>query len=274
MPLYEADRSIQGVNVHYIDAGSPSANPILLLHGGVGNARFHWERLVTELAPDFHVVAPDLPGFGKSDLLPQMNYAALLTWTSNLLDALDLSQTVLVGNSMGGLIARLYAAANPIRVPALVLINGGRLTSTAALPVRWLTNFPVAGRLFLNNVSRQGVKSRESLGWLTAKAADTNILTDEMVQTAQANLPGMSALLKMQLNSPLPDPRIPSLPTLIMWGEDDTLLPLTIGEGIRDAIPGAKWIPISGTRHTPHLDEPDVIAFQISKFLENMVRNR
>jgi pimeloyl-ACP methyl ester carboxylesterase len=68
--------AVEGRPCRYWVAGPDNGRPLLLLHGGLGDAALHWGRALPDLARDFHVLAPDLPGFGASAPLPEPSYAA------------------------------------------------------------------------------------------------------------------------------------------------------------------------------------------------------
>jgi pimeloyl-ACP methyl ester carboxylesterase len=125
-----------------------SGAPLLLLHGGLGDASTHWRWCWNALADGYALYAPDLPGMGgMSAALDTPGYQALVDWTVALLDALGLQQVAVVGNSFGGALARLLAANYPARVSRVLLVNGGRVVGLPGL--RALVRLPgVAGMLF------------------------------------------------------------------------------------------------------------------------------
>src|SRR5690348_15276567 len=118
---------VQARPCRYWYAGGPDAPPLVLLHGGLGNAALHWGRNLADLSRDFHVLAPDLPGFGRTAPLPRPSYPAYAAWVAAFCDATGIGAGVnVVGNSMGAAIARVFAATYPQRVTRLVLVDGGR----------------------------------------------------------------------------------------------------------------------------------------------------
>jgi pimeloyl-ACP methyl ester carboxylesterase len=264
--------SLNGKTVRYLEGGTTDNAPILLLHGALGDATFHWSRLMPILTEKYYVVAPDLPGFGDSEKLHPLNYMTLVAWVTDLLATLDMQQVVIIGNSLGGLVARLFAANTPHKVPALVLINGGVLPGKAAGGAKVMARIPGISDMIFGMFSRQGVGRREALDWVVANHEDTEILTDEMVATAAANVPALVDVMKMQVLSPIPDKRVPTLPTLLLWGAQDTLSPVSAGEKVHNAIPGSVFQQIEGTKHAPHIEEPDVVAFQIESYLNDLNR--
>ena len=80
--------------------------------------------------------------------------------------------------------------------------------------------------------------------------------------------------MRAQTLSDMPEQRVPLIPTLVLWGENDTVATLKTGKKIHAAITGSEFVPISGTAHAPHIEQPDVIAFQINRFISNLGKPR
>ncbi|MEO0563204.1 MAG: alpha/beta hydrolase, partial [Chloroflexota bacterium] len=241
MALNTRNIEIEGLPVRYHEAGSRQGAPIIFLHGAVGDALFHWERLMFELEAEYHLLAPDLPGFGETALLPEMTYEALVTWVKQFYVAVGIRDAVLVGNSLGGLIARLLASESSKMVPALILINGGVLPGKPAAIPKLLANVPYVGDWLFETISKGGIKDREALEWLVTDPSNKDILTDKMVQAAADSAPALSAVMRMQIQSPVPQLRVPMVPTLLLWGAQDTFSPVSAGEKVHKSIPGSKF---------------------------------
>ena len=121
-PVQDRFLTLRGLRLHYRDWGSPAAPPLVLLHGGQGNAR-QWDTVARALADRSRVLAPDLRGHGESDHAPDGDYApdVVAGDVAALADALGLGRFALVGFSIGGHAAYIYAAGHPDRVERLVL---------------------------------------------------------------------------------------------------------------------------------------------------------
>ena len=115
-----------GVNLHYLDWGSPDKPPMLCVHGAAQNAHM-WDFTALAFCDRYHVVAMDQRGHGDSGWAPDGNYdrAAYVTDIAQLIDNLGMDTLVLVGLSLGGSNSVAYAAANPLRVRALVVVDVG-----------------------------------------------------------------------------------------------------------------------------------------------------
>lgn len=131
MKINEQTITVNGLATRYYEAGSGNTRTLLLLHGRFGDAHLHWAEIMPVLADEFHLIAPDLPGYGGSAPLPALSLEAFVDWTQSLLDALNIEQAAVVGSSFGGTVARLLATMRPTYVPALILVNGGGLPRSA-----------------------------------------------------------------------------------------------------------------------------------------------
>ena len=94
MPISEQLIDVKGNTVRYYEAGEPHHRSLLLLHGGFGDAWLHWSEVIAELEDDYHLVAPDLPGYGQSTPLAGLTVEKLLAWT---LDVAGLNPSFLIG---------------------------------------------------------------------------------------------------------------------------------------------------------------------------------
>jgi pimeloyl-ACP methyl ester carboxylesterase len=251
--------------VHYWEAGKGNEPTLLLLHGGIGDAELHWKEVVLPLAETFHVFAPDLPGYGGTAALPEMSVSALVAWLYALLNTLNLEQAVIIGNSIGAVPARLFAAAHSHSVPALILINGGSLPNAPSwLPI--LARIPGVDQLIFSFFGRM-MTSRRSLERMVYVK---DVLTDEFVQRVQANTRNGARLMRGMLIYPLPPERTPKVPTLLLWGANDEMTPLVDAEALKKDIPGAKLSPVADCGAMPQLEATDVFVYQVNYFLEHL----
>jgi pimeloyl-ACP methyl ester carboxylesterase len=261
--------TVNGKNVRYYEAGQPHNRTLLLLHGGFGDARLNWLPLMPLLADEYHLVAPDLPGYGESEPLAVARLDALVDWAHSLMNTLGLDQAALVGNAFGGLIARLLATAHPIQIPALVLVNGGVIPAVPGA-ARLLARVPVLRSLLFNRLG----SSASSRSGLSNAIYVEDIITDAFVQEVRANTSGLGYMMRVMTASPPPQEKTPRVPVLIVWGEEDGFTPVEMGERIRDNIPGASLSVLAECGHMPHLEVPDVFAFQVKNFLNDIDRRR
>jgi pimeloyl-ACP methyl ester carboxylesterase len=269
MAPIEKTLTLNGLQVNYWEDGQEKARDILLIHGGIGNAAFHWKSIMPVLAETFHVYAPDLPGFGKSVPLPHRSTDALVRWLDDFMQVLGIEQAVVVGNSLGALIARLFAAANPQTVPAVVLVNGGAVPSIPPV-LSTFARIPLISQLFFAQLGRMGT----SPSTLKRMIHAPEVLTEAFTNDVRAANGGYTRLMRMLFASPMPLKQTPLVPTLILWGADDQLTSVSDAEAIKTSIPGSVLTTIAECGHMPQLETPDVFVWQVNTFLDNLSRPR
>jgi pimeloyl-ACP methyl ester carboxylesterase len=240
-----------------------TGQPLVLLHGGLGDARQHWQTTFDALADRFQILAPDLPGFGVSDPLPMPSYQSYLSWLTYLLQLLNIGGPVaLMGHSFGATLARLYTAESTSYVSRLVLVDGGHITDHNGC-ARALFRAPgLSGLLFA--LTRQIEYSDSALKRV---AHDNALLTTEFTQTARAALTGYLAAIKQIGLSTTPTLLTPTCPTFVVWGEDDRFSSPAVGRQITAEIPGAKLSLIPAAGHFPQIEQPAAFHALVSPFL-------
>ncbi|MDF1513493.1 MAG: alpha/beta fold hydrolase [Anaerolineae bacterium] len=111
------------VRLHAIDAGPPQAPGLLLVHG-LGDESDTWRHIIPALAVHQRVIAPDLPGFGRSEAVQNYSIPGIITVLLDLIDTLHVSTATLLGSSLGGILCHTIAIQHPHRVRGLVLLDG------------------------------------------------------------------------------------------------------------------------------------------------------
>ena len=258
---------VEGLPVHFLEGGERNPRALVLLAGGIGDAQANWQAVLPPLALDYHVFAPDLPGFSGSAPLPSLTTASLIHWLRALLDALGQREAVLVGSFFGALLARLFAAAEPQAVPALVLINGGTIPR---LPrgVAALARLPLVGAPFFHAFGRVASAQNSPKGMVYQREA----ITGDFIAAWHANRSAFIDLIHAFLLTPMPAAHLPPVPTLILWGVEDKLVTLTSVERLKAEITGAKLEMIADCGNLPQVEACDVVAFQVAAFLDHLSR--
>lgn len=264
MAQLDQTTTVMGCKVNYFEAGEPHKRSLLLLHGGFGNARLHWSNVMPQLAEEYHLIAPDLPGFGGTEQLPDMSIESLMQWGRDLLKTLGIEQAGIVGNSFGGLIARLLAANHPTLVPAVVLVNGGVIPNVTPV-ARLVARLPGIN----NMVFKQVGKSLTSRRSLQEALHNRSVITDDFLTIVRENAAGLSNLMQTMTTSSIPQQKTPRVPVLILWGEEDKSAPPKVGESIHRNIPGSQFSAIAECGQMPHIEEPDVFLWQLKNFLQS-----
>ena len=267
--------TVNGHRIAYLDQGQ--GPPVLLIHG-FGGSMWQWEYQQAALAGQFRVITPDLLGAGFSDK-PDIEYTPeqLLDFLTGFLDALQIPKAAMIGNSMGAGLAIGLALDHPTRVTSLVLIDGlppkvldhlGSPTLRRALTTpapSWLVSFGnwLFGGQMLESTLREFIH-------------DPALLTPAVLDRSNRNRqrPGLfRALLTVGTNLPRWErefaPRIGTItqPTLVIWGEEDRVFPLAVGDALHRLIPGSQFLRVPNAGHIPQWEQPDLVNVQIRSFL-------
>ena len=261
-----------GMRIQYRVSGPEDAPVLVMIHGT--SASLHtWEPLRARLGDRYRILAYDQPGHGLTGPHPQRDYTfrGMGSALKAVLDAETIDRAVLVGNSMGGWVAWRAAIDMPERVSALVLIDpsGEPYDEKAAsnLGFRLLTS-PI-GRLAMQHITpRAAVKAS-----LHDTVSVDSIVTDAMVDQYWELLryPGNRQAAGDQFTAKREDVsgRLGeiSVPTLILWGEEDQLIPVSSAAFFEARIPGATAIIYPGVGHLPMEEVPAEVARDIDAFL-------
>ena len=260
----------------YRTAGS---GPVLLLLHGITNSSETWERAADALADRFTIVAPDLLGHGNS-ATPRGDYSlgAHASGVRDLLSALDIDRVTVVGHSLGGGIAMQFAYQFPERCERLVLVSSGGLgrevhllLRAAALPgADWV--LPVLTSRGVRGVGN-GITAALRLGRIAPKG-DLGVLASgfSSLQTSgsrQAFLHTVRSVIdtggqRVSANDRLHLAAV--LPTLIVWGEKDSIIPPSHGEAAHEAMPGSRLEIFPEAGHMPHHHDPERFAAIMADF--------
>src|ERR1041385_9076340 len=255
------DVTIYGQKIHYLEAGS---GPNLILLHGLGGSSEVWGFNIGPLAEKDHVFVPDQIGFGKPDK-PFVNYRirTYVDFLDQFCKQLKIERPTLVGNSMGGWVAAIYAATYPQRVYKLVLVDAGGYAPPKDFDTR--TFFA------LNPTTREEMKV------LSAKVFyNKAFLSDAAIDQAMAARLGAGDgyTIKTITESIIRgedylDDIVTKIkqPTLIVWGRQDGLVPLSEGERFHKDIAGSTMIVFDQCAHVPNIEKAGEFNAAVIKFL-------
>lgn len=268
---------LHGDHVAYRDEGSGS-EVLLLIHGMAGSSET-WNAVLPSLAARHRVIAPDLPGHGQSSK-PRGDYSlgAFAAFLRDLLRELGIDRVTVVGQSLGGGVAMQFTYQHPEYCERLVLIGSGGLGPDVNWTLRVLSApgaefvLPViapqpvlrAGNKIRSWFASAGVHSPRadetwraysSLGDRETRQAFLRTLRSVVDYRGQA----VSALNRLYLNS--------ALPTLLIWGDADKIIPVSHGYAAHEAIPGSRLEVLGGVGHYPHAESPDQVVAILEDFL-------
>lgn len=276
MELEYREMSIHGHTVTYRSAGS---GPVLLLLHGVTNSSQTWEPVAPALTDRFTIVAPDLLGHGGS-ATPRGDYSlgAHASGVRDLLSALGHDHVTVVGHSLGGGIAMQFAYQFPERCERLVLVSSGGLGQEVHLLLRAAT-LPGADWV-LPVLTSRGVRGlgggiaavlrhgrlapKGDIGVLAKGFAslDTAGSRSAFLHTVRAVIDTggqrVSARDRLHLAA--------VLPTAIVWGERDSIIPVAHAHAAHEAMPGSRLELFQDAGHMPHHHDPERFAAVLTEF--------
>lgn len=260
---------VLGTDLHLRDEGPENAAPILLVHG-FGSSLHSWEPMSERLSPDYRLISFDLPGFGLSAPDAQNDYSDQRT--HDLILALmrlyELERLAIVGHSLGGRVAWSFAAAHPEKVTSLVLIapdgyespmfqygQPGRTTPLTRLVIYVLPRFIV--RWALDVSYGQAPVPADTVDRYYAFLRQRHVKNAILARTRQTILED-------------PDDILPgiAIPALLIWGEQDRIIPAGNANDFLAALPDSRSAVLPGIGHLPQEEAPSLVARLIVDFFE------
>lgn len=273
-----------GAKVHYRDEGDNSLPVIVLVHGS--NASLHtWEPWVKILKADYRVISMDLPAHGLTGATPDKDYSsqAQINTVEAVVSHLNVDTFVLGGNSMGGGVTWRYALQNPEQVQAMLLVDSSGLPQFRRQAVvddakpkespliftlmskAWFRSIAVYVDPYLLTV--QGVKSAYN---------NSPVVTDELIDryyelairqgSREATISRFGGFGSRNTDpidtSPL------SMPTLVMWGAEDSVIPASVADQFAAALQNVTLVVYDDVGHAPMEEIPQRSAADVVSFLE------
>ena len=280
-PATEADMATVTVDEGFAEYLEVGTGPVVVLLHGDGETARDWRWVAPALAAAGHrVIAPSLPGHGATAESSSYAMEDLARWVGRFLDALGISRATVGGNSIGGLIPVHLALQDPGRVSRLVLIDPAGM-GYAVNPVLGMETMPLAGELAIATSMLPGGPQLRALvragdlfaqplrvppGWwadqlrwgggrpmLTASVACKRAILDAAGQF-HVVLDRLGEL---------------TVPTLVVWGALDKVVPLVQARAAADRIPGARLEILRSCGHVPHVECPEAFLAPVLRFLHD-----
>ena len=237
--------------------------PLVYLHGAGGYPG--WPDFLDRLARDYQVYAPAHPGVAQSTGLNHLDELwDLVQFFEEFLDAVGIDRCHLVGHSYGGFCAAELAAHRPERISRLVLVNSLGL---------WLPEQPVADFFILTPDERREMLWHDSDGELAHAAVAQPTDPEERLEYTLNRIQTLQSVAKFTW--PIPERGLTkrahriTMPTLIVWGESDRVIPPAYGAAFRDLLPNATLATIPECGHTPQVERPDAFFDSVLGFLHD-----
>ena len=267
---------IGGTSINYVDVGSPGLHePVVLVHG-LGGQWQNWLENIPRLAQERRVLALDLLGFG---LTPEPADGEIsISGYGRCVDAfceqLGLGKVAVVGNSMGGFISAEVAIQFPERVSRLALVSAAGISSADALQRPILTIGRLASAIATNSAARHRMLAARPISRhasLALVARHPRLMKPDLAYegffkgTGKPGFDGaLRACLDYDFRDRLPDVKVP---TLIVWGEKDSIIPVRDANEFERLIPDSRKLVMRDTGHIPMAERPQAFNDVLTEFL-------
>jgi pimeloyl-ACP methyl ester carboxylesterase len=261
---YVATRAGQ---VFYEERGS--GLPVVMLHATLHDHR-DFDVIADRLSRRFHTIALDWPGHGKSETATaDIDAMSLADVLEDIAETLNLQHAAYIGNSVGGYAAARLAIAHPERVAALVLVNGAGFAKLTT-----------AGRMFCRLMGVPAINRRllplSVPGYMKASSDADRAIRDRVIARAQtSDCARTAATLWRSFVAPEYDLRdraaLIEAPVLLVWGSEDTILPLKAGRETHAVLPGSR-LEVLETGHVVFASEPERFLDLVEPFIESAKR--
>ncbi len=242
---------------------------VTLVHGFPLNHRIY-DTQIRALSHTHRVIAPDLPGFGKSPPMGEdISMDTYADAVAAILDALEIEKTVLAGLSMGGYIAFAFWRRYPERVQGLVLLNTRAKADTPEARENRFKTIEAVQTDGLAPLIENMIPKLLSPVTLRGKAHVVNKLRHIM---GESSVEGVVAALKAMAGRPDTRSTLESItvPTLIIAGRDDALIPVSEAEDMALAIPDARLHVVDQAGHLVTMERPRTTARLMASFMERV----
>ena len=271
----EKDTIVNGVRWRSREAPG-NGLPVVYVHG-LFSSSTTWKKVLSSASAGHPAVAVDLPGFGFSDRPWPYDYTVGGQALSLLryLDARKLDQFACVGNSLGGAVCLVAAAARPDRVRALALVGSASPVSSIPWNFRLLRT-PVVGDVEMELVIRPVVELAMRHRMFARSERVTRETVDEWWQPIRVPGTRRAALVAVRSSTRGYGDLLGKIrvPTLVLWGKEDKILPSEEGFRLSSAIPGASLVLLPDTGHVPQEETPEQFSRAVASFLDAALRGR
>jgi pimeloyl-ACP methyl ester carboxylesterase len=265
--------SMDGMEVHFRDEGVQSDTlPIVLIHG-TGSSLHTFDGWTETLKQKRRVIRMDIPAFGLTGPFPDRDYSIehYVAFLDNFLNEIGVHKFILGGNSLGGQIAWNYTLKNRDKVEKLILIDAaGYPLNSKSIPIAFkLARTPILNKVltvltpkFMAKTSVENVYSDKSL--VTEELVDRYFLLTLRTGNRQALADRMTG--DEDLNT-ITEIKTINQPTLILWGEDDLLIPLANAERFHKELPNDTLVILKNSGHVPMEESPEKSLVTVLEFI-------
>lgn len=260
---------VQGIGVHYEVYENPGKPVMVLIHGFLSST-FSYRRLIPFLRHEYHLIAVDLPPFGRSEksIAFVYSYRNMAKVVIELLKNLQVEQAILVGHSMGGQISLYASKEMPEMVKKVVLLCSSGYMKRSHPSLIFGSYFPYFYLCIKHIMSRQGVWKN-----LCNVVHDRSMIDQEMMDGYiqpfydDRIFMALSRMIRdREGDLPAEDLRKIETPSLLIWGQEDRVVPVHIGERMNMDLPNSHFFSLKNTGHLVPEERPDFVSERIFEF--------
>lgn len=259
--------NVDGLKIRYLESGNGKKRHILFIHG-LGSAADRWMKIPDELSSNFHSIAIDLPGFGESDKPANIKYTIdqfrkfIISFQKEI--SIHNEEISLIGHSLGGYIASEIAIQHKNHVKQLVLIDSSGMLNQ---PTPILEEYFNAAM----NPSKDNVRKA-----FEKMVADPSRIPSQLVDgfIRRINMPNAKHAFKSTLENSAKTQigldrlkQINTIPTLILWGAHDKVIPLEHSKFFKETIENSRLEIIDDAGHAPFAEKPNQVCEILKNFL-------
>ena len=282
---------LHGRELAYREAGGGSAGtgesgtgvgedrPTLLLIHGMAGSSDTWREMIPRLSQHFHVIAPDLPGHGRSSLdFDDYSLGAMASALRDLLVAKGITRCTVIGQSLGGGVALQFVYQYPEFCERIVLIGSGGLGKEVSWILRLLA-VPGAGFLVTGAAAPPVVNAGNSMRrFFLERGIGAESVAESWAAFESLARPGHRRTFFKTLRAVVDNKGqavsatnrfhlAAQLPVQVIWGDRDPIIPVSHGHATHEAIPGSRLAIVPGTGHYPHVEDPDTVERILVEFM-------
>ena len=262
--------AVDGMQVHYRDEGE--GYPIVLIHG-TSSSLHTWDGWVYFMAKKYHIIRMDLPAFGLTGPNANNDYSieTYSQFMEHFLQGMNIKECYMAGNSLGGNIAWYYAAAHPVQVRKLVLVDaGGYPMDKVPFAFKFARN-PITSKLMRYITPRALFeKSIKDVYGNPAKVTDSIVTRYFELSLREGNRQALIARAnQMGTVDNTKTIKMISIPTLIEWGENDKWIPVKNGNNFHRDIMGSDLVIYPHLGHIPMEEDPVSTSRDALNFFTN-----
>jgi pimeloyl-ACP methyl ester carboxylesterase len=236
--------------------------PILLIHG-FASSSYTFRRIIPLLQKQFSIIAVDLPGFGRSEkstsfIYSTNNYAKLMF---TCMDKFNVKHTHIIAHSMGGQIALHMARISPERIKKLVLLNSSGYLRRAKRLAVYSSYLPLFDKVIYSYIHRKTVHDYLQNTFFNKQLINEELMNEFSRPLTEKNFYKSLIRLLRHREGDLSSNQLKEInaPTLLIWGEEDRVVPIRIGQRLANDLPDAKFIAYEKTGHFITEEKPNQI---------------